>query len=358
MSDLFSSLQIGHFRAANRVVMAPLTRSRATADGVPTEMMARYYAQRASAGLIISEATCISPQGVGYPNTPGIWNGEQMAGWAKITQAVHNAGGHIVCQLWHVGRISHPSIQPGGGLPVAPSAIRPAGDIRTAAGMQPMVTPRALETDELPAIVEQYRIAAQNAMASGFDGVEIHSANGYLLDEFLRDGSNQRTDAYGGSLDNRMRLLMEVVKTVCSAEGAERVGVRLSPVQPVHDMRDSHPAGTFDTVVDRLNDFGLAYLHVTNLGFDAPGAAGPYFDPRSLRKRWKGIYMTNHGYDRDSANAAIKNGDADLVAFGVPFIANPDLVARFKAGGALNAPDQATFYGGGEQGYLDYPFMA
>lgn len=358
MSDLFSSLQIGHFRAANRIVMAPLTRSRATTDGVPTDLMAQYYAQRASAGLIISEATCISPEGVGYPNTPGIWNGEQMAGWSRITQAVHNAGGHIVCQLWHVGRVSHPSVQPGGGLPVAPSAIRVEGEIRTAQGMQPMVTPRALETGELKGIVDQYRVAAQNAMASGFDGVEIHAANGYLLDEFLRDGCNRRTDAYGGSLENRSRLLLEVLDAVCAAEGAERVGVRLSPVQPVNDMRDSDPEGTFGAVVDRLNDFGLAYLHVTNLGINAPGAAGPYFDPRSLRKRWKGIYMANHGYDRESANEAIKSRAADLVAFGVPFIANPDLVARFRAGAPLNTPDQATFYSGDEKGYTDYPPMA
>lgn len=358
MSDLFSSLQLGNYRLANRIVMAPLTRSRATADGVPTDLMAEYYAQRATAGLIVSEATCIAPTAVGYPNTPGVWNGEQMAGWAKVAQAVHNQGGHIVCQLWHVGRVSHPSVQPGGGLPVAPSAIAVAGEIRTASGMQPMVTPRALETGELPGIVEQYRIAAQNALASGFDGVEIHAANGYLLDEFLRDGSNKRNDAYGGSVDNRSRLLMEVLDAVCSAEGADRVGVRLSPVQPVNGMHDSDPEGTFGAVVDRLNDFGLAYLHVTNLGINAPGAAGPFFDPRSLRKRWKGIYMANHGYDRASADEAIKNRDADLVAFGVPFIANPDLVARFKAGAPLNAPDQPTFYAGGEKGYTDYPVMA
>jgi N-ethylmaleimide reductase len=358
MSDLFSSLQLGPHRLSNRIVMAPLTRSRATADGVPTELMAKYYAQRASAGLIISEATCISPQAVGYPNTPGIWNGAQMAGWARITQAVHDMGGHIYCQLWHVGRISHPSVQPEGGPPVAPSAIRPGGEIRTAQGMQPFVTPRALELAELPEIVQRYRIAAQNAMASGFDGVEIHGANGYLLDEFLRDGSNHRTDAYGGSLENRSRLLFEVLEAVCGSEGADRVGLRVSPIQPVNDMRDSDPEGTFGWLVERLNAFGLAYLHVTNLGIAAPGAAGPYFDPRTLRERWRGVYMANHGYDRDSADAAVRNRDADLVAFGVPYIANPDLVARFKAGAPLNAPDQSTFYGGGEQGYTDYPVMA
>ncbi len=358
MSDLFSSLQMGPYRASNRVVMAPLTRCRAGQGNVPTELMAKYYAQRASAGLIISEATCISPQGIGYPNTPGIWNGEQMAGWARVTQAVHEMGGHIVCQLWHVGRISHPSLQPDGGLPVAPSAIKPVGEAPTAQGMQPFVTPRALELAELPAIVKQYQIAAQNALACGFDGVEVHAANGYLLDEFLRDGSNQRVDAYGGSLENRSRLLIEVLEAVCASEGADRVGVRLSPIQPANDMRDSNPEATFSYVVERLNAFGLAYLHVANMGITAPGAAGPYFDPRTLRKLWKGIYMTNHGYDRDSANAAIKNREADLVAFGVPFIGNPDLVARFKAGAALNAADPATFYGGNEKGYTDYPVMA
>lgn len=358
MSDLFSPIKAGALDIANRIVMAPLTRSRATDDHVPTELMAKYYAQRATAGLIISEATCITAQGVGYPNTPGIWSGEQVAAWQPITRAVHEHGGRIVCQLWHVGRISHPSVQPDGGLPVAPSAIQPAGEIRTVQGMQPFVTPRALDAAELPVIVEQYRSAALNALAAGFDGVEVHSANGYLLDEFLRDGSNHRTDAYGGSLEHRMRLLLEVLETVCGAVGADRVGVRLSPVQPVHDMRDSDPEGTFSRVVEKLNDFGLAYLHVTNLGYTAPGAAGPYFDPRSLRKLWKGVYMANHGYDRDSAEAAVKNGDADLIAFGVPYIANPDLVARFKTHAALNPPDQATFYSGGAEGYTDYPFLA
>jgi len=357
MSDLFSSLQLGPYRVANRIVMAPLTRSRAGLGGVPTDLMAKYYAQRATAGLIISEGTCISPQAVGYLDTPGIWNGEQMAGWARITQAVHELGGHIVCQLWHVGRISHPSMQPEGGLPVAPSAIGPAGEVRTAQGPQAFVTPRALDAAELPGLVKQYRVAAQNALASGFDGVEVHAANGYLLDEFLRAGSNRRTDAYGGSVANRSRLLLEVLDTVCSAVGADRVGVRLSPVQPVNDMRDSDPQGAFSQFVERLNDYGLAYLHVTNLGITAPGAAGPYFVPRSLRTLWRGIYMTNHGYDHEAANTAVKTRQADLVAFGVPYIANPDLVARFKAGAPLNAADPTTFYGGAEKGYTDYPAM-
>ncbi len=358
MSDLFSSLQLGPYRVTNRIAMAPLTRSRAGQGGVPTELMAKYYAQRASAGLIVSEGTCISPQAVGYLDTPGIWNGAQMTGWARITQAVHELGGHIVCQLWHVGRISHPSMQPDGSLPVAPSAIAPAGEVRTAQGPQAFVKPRALDVAELPGLVKQYRVAAQNALASGFDGVEVHAANGYLLDEFLRDGSNRRTDAYGGSVTNRSRLLLEVLETVCTAVGADRVGVRLSPVQPVNDMRDFDPQGTFSQIVERLNDFGLAYLHVTNLGIETPGLAGPYFDPRSLRALWRGIYMTNHGYDRDAANAAVKTRAADLVAFGVPFIANPDLVARFKTGAPLNAADPSTFYGGAEKGYTDYPFMA
>jgi len=357
MTDLFTPLQLGPYELKNRLVMAPLTRNRAGTDGVPTALMATYYAQRASAGLIISEATCIAPQAVGYPATPGIWNGDQIAAWATITDAVHARGGRIFCQLWHVGRISHPSLQPDGALPVAPSAIAPAGMAMTYSGPQPYVTPRALARDELAGIVNQYRVATKNALAAGFDGVEVHAANGYLLDQFLRDGSNQRDDEYGGSLDNRARLLFEVIDAVTDAVGAARAGVRLSPVQPFNDMRDSDPHTTFSHVVDRLDGYGLAYLHVTELGKDAPGAAGPWFEPNSLRRRWHGVYMTNHGYDRTSANAAIANGDADLVAFGVPYIANPDLVERFARNAPLNPPDPATFYGGGEQGYTDYPSL-
>jgi N-ethylmaleimide reductase len=356
--DLFSPLQLGPYELRNRLVMAPLTRNRAGVDGVPTEIMATYYAQRASAGLIISEATCIAPQAVGYPATPGIWNGDQVAAWSRITQAVHARGGRIFCQLWHVGRISHPSLQPDGALPLAPSAVQPAGEAMTYQGPQPYVTPRALERPELSEIVTQYRVAAKNAIAAGFDGVEVHAANGYLLDEFLRDGTNLRTDDYGGSVDNRARLLLEVLDAVTEAVGPARTGVRLSPVQPFNDMKDANPEATFTRVVELLNRYGLAYLHVTELGKDAPGAAGPWFDPKSLRKLWQGVYMTNHGYDRDSATAAVAKGEADLVAFGVLYIANPDLAERFARKAPLNTPDPSTFYGGSEKGYTEYPALS
>ncbi len=356
--NLFTPLQLGPYTLPNRVAMAPLTRCRAGEGRVPTELNAEYYAQRASAGLIVSEATAISPGAVGYPDTPGIWNGAQVAGWSRVTQAVHGQGGHIFCQLWHVGRISHPSLQPDGVLPVAPSAIRPAGEASTYAGPQPYVTPRALETAELPEIVGQYRVAAKNALAAGFDGVEVHAANGYLLDEFLRDGSNHREDAYGGSVENRARLLLEVLEAVCEVWGANRVGVRLSPVQPFNDMRDSDPEGTFNRVVQLLAPLSLAYLHVTELGKTEPGAAGPFFETRKLRRLWKGTYMTNHGYDKASANAALVAGEADMVAFGVLSLANPDLVERFRSDAPLNAPDPNTFYGGDARGYTDYPFLS
>jgi N-ethylmaleimide reductase len=270
---------------------------------------------------------------------------------------VHDAGGRIFCQLWHVGRISHPDLQPEGRLPVAPSAIRPAGETYTYTGLKPFETPRALETSELPGIVQAYRVAAGNALAADFDGVEVHAANGYLLDEFLRDGTNQRNDAYGGSLENRMRLLHEVVEAVCKICGPSRVGLRLSPVQPFNDMQDSAPKEHFSRIVESLNAYGLAYLHVTEMGKDMPGAAGPFFDPLELRRLWKGVYMTNAGYDKAKGNAVLENGQADLVAYGVPFIANPDLPERFRRDAPLNAPDPSTFYGGGEKGYTDYPFL-
>ena len=356
--DLFSPLPLGPLTLPNRMAMAPLTRNRASRAGVPGPLNAEYYRQRAGAGLLISEATCITPEAVGYPFTPGIWNAEQVAGWRLVTDAVHAAGGRIFCQLWHVGRVSHPDLQPGGRLPVAPSAIAPAGEALTYEGPKPFVTPRALEIDELPGIVVAYREAARHAMAAGFDGVEVHAANGYLLDEFLRDGSNRRTDAYGGDVDARARLLREVLAEVCAAVGAERVGVRLSPIQPFNDMRDSDPRGTFTRVVQGLNAFGLAYLHVTELGRDAPGAAGPYFEPLDLRAHWHGVFITNAGYDKARANAVLAAGQADLVAFGVPFLANPDLPARYRRDAPLNPPDVATFYGGDERGYTDYPALA
>lgn len=356
--DLFSPLQLGPNLLKNRLVMAPLTRNRSTPEGVPHALNVEYYRQRAGAGLILTEATCISPEAVGYPLTPGIWNDAQVAGWKVVTDAVHAAGGTIFCQLWHVGRISHPDLQPGGQLPVAPSAIKPAGDAITLQGPQPFVTPRALAADELPGIVADYQNAARRSLEAGFDGVEVHAANGYLLDEFLRDGSNQRQDAYGGGIDNRARLLLDVMTAVCAVCDPQRVGVRLSPVQPFNDMRDSDPKATFSRVVERLNAFNLAYLHVTEMGREAPGAAGPFFDPLDLRALWQGVFMTNAGYDKARANAALQSGQADLVAFGVPFIANPDLPERYRLDAALNPADPSTFYGGGEKGYTDYPSLA
>ncbi len=356
-THLSTPLQLGPYTLSNRLVMAPLTRCRAQRDGVPTPIMAEYYGQRASAGLILSEATPVSPMGVGYPLIPGIWNDAQIAGWRPITRAVHDKGGRIFMQLWHVGRISHPSLLPDGATPVAPSAIAPRGEAGTYEGYKPFVTPRALALEELPGIVAEYRQGAENALAAGFDGVEVHAANGYLLDQFLRDGSNKRTDAYGGSVDNRARLLLEVLDAVCSVCGADRVGVRLSPVQPFNDMYDSNPEATFSRVVELLTPLKLAYLHVTELGRDRPDLAGPYFDVKKLRRIWQGVYMANHGYDKASANAALAAGEADLIAFGALYIANPDLAERFAQDAPLNAPDPETFYMGGARGYTDYPAM-
>ncbi|MBI5937744.1 MAG: alkene reductase [Betaproteobacteria bacterium] len=359
MSDvnLFTPLQLGPHTLRNRLVMAPLTRCRAQRDGVPTPIMAEYYAQRAGAGLILSEATPVTPMGVGYPLIPGIWNEAQVAGWRPITRAVHDRGGRIFMQLWHVGRISHPSLLPDGATPVAPSAVAPRGEASTYEGYKPFVTPRALAIAELPGIVEAFRQGAANALAAGFDGVEVHAANGYLLDQFLRDGSNKRTDAYGGDVDNRARLLLEVLDAVCGVCGADRVGVRLSPVQPFNDMFDSKPEATFSRVVELLNPLKLAYLHVTELGRDRPDLAGPYFDVKRLRRLWQGVYMANHGYDKASANAALAAGEADLIAFGALYLANPDLAERFALDTPLNAPDPDTFYMGGARGYTDYPAL-
>ncbi|MDH3703844.1 MAG: alkene reductase [Alphaproteobacteria bacterium] len=354
--DLFTPAHLGPYRLQNRIVMAPLTRSRAGAGNVPQAMNVEYYAQRASAGLIITEATQISPQGVGYPGTPGIHSAAQIEGWKRITQAVHAQGGRIFLQLWHVGRISHPSLQPDGALPVAPSAIKPAGDAFTADGLQPFVTPRALETDEIPGIIEQFRTAAENAKEAGFDGVEVHAANGYLLDQFLRDGSNRRTDAYGGPVDNRARLLLEVTQAVSRVWGANRVGVRLSPVNSFNDMRDSNPDATFGYVTRALGRFGLAYLHVVEGDF-AGATESQSYDRSKLRASFPGSYIANGGYDHARAADALAYGEAHMVAFGAPYIANPDLVDRFALGAPLNAPDPETFYGGDERGYIDYPFL-
>jgi N-ethylmaleimide reductase len=356
-ADLFHPVTLGPYTLPSRIVMAPLTRNRAGPGNVPQPFNAEYYAQRASAGLIVSEATQVSPQGVGYPGTPGIHSPEQVAGWRLITDTVHARGGRIFLQLWHVGRISHPSLQPDGALPVAPSAIRPEGMAFTYQGLQPFVTPRALETAELPGVVEQYRAGAKNALAAGFDGVEIHSANGYLLDQFLRDGSNRRTDAYGGPVENRARLLREVTEAVVGVWGAQRVGVRVSPVNPFNDMRDSDPQYTFEYVTKALNRFGLAYLHVVQGRIGEDGYHPEPFDFRALRECFDGLYIANGGFDGPRAKAALEAGEADLVAFGVLFIANPDLPERLKRGGPFNEPNVDRFYGGDHTGYTDYPFL-
>lgn len=355
MADLFSPVSLGSIALKNRIVMAPLTRNRAGEGGVPQDLNVTYYAQRASAGLIVTEATPISPMAHGYPALPGIYTDAQIAGWKKVTDAVHAKGGKIVIQLWHVGRISHPTLI-GGQTPAAPSAIKPAGKAFTYQGLVDYVEPRALEKNELPAIVQDYVHATKCAMAAGFDGVEIHAANGYLLDQFLRDGSNQRTDEYGGSFENRTRLLMEVTDAVVKTIGADKTGVRLSPVNPFNDMKDSNPQAIFNYVAEALNQFNLAYLHAVEGGIHGGGEADP-FDFASFRKLFKGCYMANLSYDKARGNAAIASGHADCIAYGVPFIANPDLVERFKLDAPLNEADSKSFYGGDEKGYTDYPFL-
>ena len=347
---LFTPFELGPITLGNRILMAPMTRNRAGTGDVPHALNAEYYAQRATAGLIVTEASQISPQGKGYPGTPGIYSAEQVAGWRLVTDAVHKKGGRIFLQLWHVGRISHPTLQEGGQLPVAPSALKPDGNAMTGQGLVPFVEPRALALEEIPGIVATFRQAAINAKAAGFDGVEIHGANGYLLDQFLRDGTNQRTDAYGGPVENRARLLLEVVEVVSTVFGASRVGVRLSPVNPFNDIADSDPQATFDHVASQLGGRGLAYLHVVQMG-TAP------FDWQRLRQAFGGTFVVNGGYDRVKAEAAIDGGAADLVAIGVPFLANPDLVERLQRNAPLNTPDQATFYGGAGEGYTDYPTL-
>jgi len=355
MTDLFSPLKLGKVELPNRIFMAPMTRNRAP-DNIANAMMATYYKQRASGGLLITEGSQVSEQAVGYPATPGIYSSEQVQGWRQVTDAVHEAGGHIYLQLWHCGRVSHPDFH-GGEEAVAPSAIRPAGDAFTFEGLKPFETPRELSLPEIPDLIGDYRKGAANSIAAGFDGVEIHGANGYLLDQFLRDGSNRRSDGYGGTLENRARLMLEVTEAVCDEIGADRVGIRLSPLQPFNDMKDSDPETTFSYLVEQLNRFGLAYLHVTEMGSETPDTAGPAFDLGKLRAIWKGVYITNAGYNAERGNAAIAEGKADAVAFGTTFLANPDLVARLQSGVELNAPVMETFYGGDGHGYTDYPAM-
>jgi|SRR5579883_928503 N-ethylmaleimide reductase len=353
--NLFSPVAVGPLALRNRIVMAPLTRSRAGPGNVPTQLNALYYAQRASAGLIISEATQISPEGQGYISTPGIHSAGQIEGWKCVTRAVHAAGGHIMLQLWHVGRISHPSFQPGGAAPVAPSAIKPKGQAFTKNGFEPIPTPRALETAEIPAIIEQYAQAARNALAAGFDGVEVHAANGYLIDQFLRDQTNKRTDRYGGSIENRSRFLMEAVGAVSAVAGAERTGVRISPQNTQNDISDSDPQALFNYVAEQLSGKGLAYLHI--IEGDTSGAPVPPFDYKNLKRLFGGLVIANNGFDKQRANKAIAEGRADLIAFGKPFIANPDLVIRLFLDAPLAPINRETLYGGSEQGYTDYPIL-
>lgn len=352
--DLFSPIKIGNYNLKNRIFMAPMTRCRSLENNVANNMMAHYYAQRASAGLIITEATQISTQGIGYPYTPGIHTADQVEGWKKVTKAVHEKGGTIFLQLWHVGRISHPAYH-NGDLPVAPSAIKPAGSIYTYEGMKEFVTPRALTLDEIKTVVQEYVTGAKNAIEAGFDGVEVHGANGYLIDQFLRDGTNCRDDRYGGSVENRARFLFEIVKGIISAIGSDKTGVRLSPSGTFNDMKDSDPGKHFSYICEKLNAFDLAYLHIIDaLAGDIRHGANVVV-LSVLRAEYKGILIVNGAYDQERGNLAIKNGEADAVAFGALFLANPDLPERFKENAELNTPNTDCFYTQDEKGYLDYP---
>lgn len=354
--NLFTPLAFEAFETPNRIFMAPLTRCRAQAGHVPGDLNAEYYRQRASSGLIISEATSVSPQGFGYPSTPGIFNADQVAGWKQVTEAVHSAGGRIFLQLWHVGRISHPAFQPDGGLPVAPSAIRPAGKVFTGTAMEDYVTPRALDLSEIPGLIAEYVLGSENAKLAGFDGVEIHNANGYLLDQFLRDGTNARTDSYGGSFENRARLTLEVTRAVADVWGADRVGIRLSPGGVFNDMTDSDPLGIFSYLLTELSPLNLAYAHITQVtAQDVAHGATSGIGPRELRAFYPGRIVTAGGFTRGTGDAALAEGWADAIAFGVPFLSNPDLPARFLRDWPLNEPDESTFYAPGPKGYTDYP---
>lgn len=354
MNTLFEPLKLGDIVIPNRIIMAPLTRCRASAGRVPNALMAEYYAQRATAGLILSEATCVSPQGVGYPDTPGIWSEAQTQGWQGVTEAVHEAGGRIFLQLWHVGRVSHPDYLDG-ELPVAPSAIAPEGHVSLLRPQRPFVTPRTLDIEEIPGIIDAYRQGAANAKQAGFDGVEVHAANGYLLDQFLQDSTNQRNDIYGGSIENRARLLLEVTDAVIEVWGAGRVGVHLAPRGDVHSMGDSNPLQTFGYVAEQLGRRGIAFIFTR----ESSGEDGISSD---LKRRFGGVLIANEGFTSDSAQQIIANGQADAVAFGKDFIANPDLPKRLQLNAPLNPYDSSTFYGApsGEPriGYTDYQWLA
>lgn len=355
---LFTPVHLGAIEAPNRIVMAPLTRMRAGSERIPTALMAEYYVQRATAGLMVTEATAVSRQGTGCPNTPGIYTSQQVDGWKRVTSAVHDAGGRIFLQLWHMGRISHPSFQLGGEFPVAPSAIAPrSGQILTETGMQPYVAPRALRTEEMTGIVAQYAAAAQSAKTSGFDGVEIHNANGYLLDQFLRDGTNRRTDDYGGSVANRARLTLEVTEAVTKVWGAARVGIRFSPGGVFNDMHDSNPLETFSYMLHELNRFHLAYAHVIVSTEDDLRHRAVSVPLAALRQAFHGPLIVANGFNLETATRIVTESLADAVAFGRLFLANPDLPERFRLNAPLNSPDESTFYGGAEKGYTDYPAL-
>jgi N-ethylmaleimide reductase len=357
MTTLFDPIRIGELDLANRIVMAPLTRNRAAPGQVPSGLAVEYYRQRASAGLIITEASQISAEGQGYVDTPGIYNAEQVVGWRRVTDAVHAEGGRIVVQLWHVGRISHVSLQPNGRPPVSSTARRAETKTFTRDGFVPVSAPRALSTDEIPAIVASYRDATRRAMDAGFDGVEVHGANGYLIDQFLRDSINDRNDEYGGSIGNRTRFLVEVMRAVVAAIGGGRTGLRLSPVTPSNDAgQDRDPQALFEHAAAQLAPLQLAFIEVVE-GQTAGARDFASFDYAALRRRFSGAWMVNNGYQRQMALDAVASGAADLVSFGRPFISNPDLVRRLRVNAPLNALDSSTLYGGGARGYIDYPTL-
>lgn len=353
-SELFKQFQMGDLTLTNRMVMAPMTRNRATESGIVSPMMVTHYQQRASAGLVITESAPISPDGIGYPFTPGIYSVAQAESWHRVTDAVHLVGGHIFVQLQHSGRISHPSLLPNMATPVAPSALQAAGQAVTYTGMQDFVTPRALDIGEIPTIVAQFRHSAEMAKRAGFDGVEVHGANGYLIDQFLRDGSNHRTDAYGANAQNRLRLLNEILDAVCEVWPTQRVGVRLSPENSFNSMSDSAPQAHFEYFVEQLSSRGLAYVHVLEGDMMTKTQVVDY---RVLRAKFAGTYIANNGYDLVRAQNAVHGGTADMVAFGIPFLSNPDLVRRYQENLPLNEVNSSTFYGGSEVGYNDYPFF-
>ena len=356
-SILFSPFRLGDLHLNNRLVMAPLTRNRASSvTQAPNDLNARYYRQRATAGLIISEATQISQQGQGYAWTPGIYSQAQIDGWRKVTDAVHGAGGKIFIQLWHVGRVSHVSLQPGGAQPVAPSAIAAKTKTFIETGFAETSEPRALRLDEIPGLIADYAKAAENAKRAGFDGIEIHGANGYLIDQFLKDGTNQRTDCYGQTIENRARFALEVTDAILGVWDKNRVGIRLSPVSPANNATDSHPAALFGYLVEQLSARNIAYIHVIEGATGGPRDNVP-FDFLALRKRFAGAYIANNAYTRDLAVEALQQGHADLIAFGKAFIANPDLVERLRRNAPLNVPKQESFYGGAAEGYTDYPTL-